>query len=90
MRMLLCYELAQSKALLHSVGWIRRAIRSDNVLFFKKDSSEILDLSLVDPRLCGFEASRPESDISTIHSCSERTLIQPVVQARKVSRALVG
>jgi serine/threonine protein kinase len=64
-RMRLGYELAQTLALMHSVGWIHKAIRSENVLFFNVEQANATPSFLNGARLCGFEASRLESDFST-------------------------
>jgi hypothetical protein len=61
-RFRLCHELAQSLSLLHSVGWIHRSIRSENILFFNVDARKD---ELNEPYLCGFEACRLEDDFST-------------------------
>ena len=60
-RINLCYILAQSISLFHSVGWIHRSFRSDNVIYFWKaesGDSPIWHKILLHPRICGFEASR--------------------------------
>lgn len=61
-RFRLCHELARSLSLFHSIGWIHRSIRSDNILFFHHVPQES---SLNEPYVCGFEACRLEEDIST-------------------------
>ena len=61
-RFRLCYKLAQSLSLLHSVNWIHRSIRSENILFF---NDAALEGDLEEPYLCGFEACRLENDLST-------------------------
>lgn len=61
-RFRLCHKLAQSLSLLHSVGWIHRSIRSENILFFNTDARTG---ELHEPYLCGFEACRLEDDFST-------------------------
>ena len=58
----LCYELARSLSLFHSVGWIHRSIRSENILFF---NSNLGGNCLIKPYICGFEACRLEEEIST-------------------------
>jgi hypothetical protein len=61
-RFRLCYDLSQSLSLLHSVGWIHRSIRSENILFFNHGAQ---GNNLNEPYLCGFEACRLEDDFST-------------------------
>jgi hypothetical protein len=61
-RFRLCHELARSLSLFHSIGWIHRSIRSDNVLFFH-DGPQPNNLDK--PYICGFEACRLEEDFST-------------------------
>jgi hypothetical protein len=57
-----CHDLAQSLSLFHSIGWIHRSIRSENILFFQ-DAARAN--SLDEPYICGFEACRLEEDTST-------------------------
>ncbi|KAH0556922.1 hypothetical protein GP486_005290 [Trichoglossum hirsutum] len=60
-RIRLCYDLARSLSLFHSIGWIHRGLRSENILFFDVAQTE----SLGHPYICGFEACRLEEDSST-------------------------
>jgi hypothetical protein len=53
-RMGLCAVLSRCMYSLHSVNWLHKAFRSDNILFF---ASEIPDLKA--PFVSGFELSRP-------------------------------
>jgi len=62
------FKIAQTIATtafqLHSVGWLHKSIRSENILFFPKpDSPNELDYSR--QYLVGFEFSRDENDTST-------------------------
>jgi hypothetical protein len=41
-RFKLAYALAESTFLLHSVGWIHKGMRSQNIVFFRKKTSETL------------------------------------------------
>jgi hypothetical protein len=64
LRFKLCHILAQSLSLFHSVNWIHRGFRSENVLFFTRtDSTDgpVLD----DPKISGFDVCRLENDFST-------------------------
>ena len=58
-RVRLGHQLALSLSLMHSVGWIHRGLRSDNILLLGGTSG------LENPKLCGFEASRLEGDFSS-------------------------
>lgn len=55
---------------LHSVGWLHKSIRADNILFFESPGSDSHSLSA--PFVCGFDFSRRDSplemteDVSTI------------------------
>ena len=44
---------------LHSVGWLHKSFRSDNVLFFETSDQNESDLST--PYVCGFDFARPDS-----------------------------
>lgn len=66
-RFQLCYYLAQSMSLFHSVGWRHRAFRSANILYFSA-ASQVGSLGASEisgPFICGFEASRLQSEHST-------------------------
>lgn len=64
-RFLLCHHLAQSLYLFHSVGWIHRAFRSENILFLlPSETVDQVNLKAAELRICGFEASRLENDKS--------------------------
>jgi len=60
-RIRLCHDVARSLSLFHSIGWIHRSFRSENVLFFNAAQRA----NLGQPYICGFEACRLEEDIST-------------------------
>ena len=65
LRFSMCYQLAESLFLLHSVNWVHRALRSDNVIFiFSDDDLDRVTLQRSELRICGFEASRPSTDSS--------------------------
>jgi hypothetical protein len=57
-----CHDLARSLLLFHSIGWIHRSIRSENILFFHAAARAN---NLDEPYICGFEACRLEEDTST-------------------------
>jgi hypothetical protein len=64
LRFKLCHILAQSISLFHSVNWIHRGFRSENILYFmRKDSTDAVLLD--DPKICGFDVCRLENDFST-------------------------
>ena len=64
-RLHLCYLLAHSLSLFHSVNWIHRAFRSENILFLKKPGTpDNTETDLTDPKISGFEVCRLESDVS--------------------------
>jgi serine/threonine protein kinase len=63
-RFKLCHILAQSLSLFHSVNWIHRAFRSENILFFTSENF-VDGPTLDDPKICGFDVCRPENDFST-------------------------
>ena len=60
-RIRLCHDLSRSLSLFHSIGWIHRSFRSENVLFFNTAQTA----NLGQPYICGFEACRLEEDTST-------------------------
>jgi serine/threonine protein kinase len=65
LRFSMCHQLAESLFLLHSVDWVHRALRSDNVLIIlPNDDLDRAALKLAELRICGFEASRPVTDSS--------------------------
>ena len=65
LRFSMCYQLAESLFLLHSVNWVHRALRSDNIIFiFSNDDLDRAAVKRAELRICGFEASRPEIDSS--------------------------
>jgi hypothetical protein len=57
-----CYSVAQALTravlYLHLAGWLYKGLRSDNILFFAKDLSEI---DFAYPSIAGFEYNRLES-----------------------------
>ncbi|KAF3491799.1 uncharacterized protein GIQ15_01316 [Arthroderma uncinatum] len=65
LRFSMCHQLAESLFLLHSVNWVHRALRSENVLFvFPDENLDRAALQGAKIRICGFEASRPSTDSS--------------------------
>jgi serine/threonine protein kinase len=60
-RFKLAYTLAETVLNLHSVDWLHKSIRSENILLPRKDSKIIYST----PYLVGFEFSRVESERST-------------------------
>lgn len=46
-RFRLCRTLAESMYLLHTVGWVHKSFRSENILFFPKQSSESSPLATI-------------------------------------------
>ncbi|RYP44671.1 hypothetical protein DL768_008905 [Monosporascus sp. mg162] len=61
-RLLLASMLADSVSSFHSVGWLHKGLRSDNILFF---GGETRDLDLGSLYISGFELSRP-SDMTEV------------------------
>jgi serine/threonine protein kinase len=57
-RIALAHAVAESLMYLHSVSWIHKSIRSDNILFFPGSSGSSLDLE--NPILSGFGYARPD------------------------------
>ncbi|MCJ1274123.1 hypothetical protein MMC21_001918 [Puttea exsequens] len=57
-RFALAYALALALLLFHACKWLHKGLRSDNILFFPKESEEIYIRSL---QIKGFEYSRPEN-----------------------------
>ena len=66
-RFRLCHYLAQSMSLFHSVGWRHQDFRSANILYFST-APQVGNLGASEisgPFICGFEASRLQSETST-------------------------
>jgi hypothetical protein len=61
-RFRLARALAETLFQFHSVNWLHKSVRSDNILLFR--GSKTLNFS--DPYLVGFEFSRGEGDQSTV------------------------
>ncbi|KAI0440443.1 prion-inhibition and propagation-domain-containing protein [Xylaria telfairii] len=70
LRVLLCAVLAQCVHTFHSVNWLHKGLRSDNVLFFASSSGSV---DLDSPYVSGFELSRP----SPIESMTEKPGFDP-------------
>lgn len=69
-RMKLAYALAESLGHLHSVGWVHKSLRSENIIFLPEaatsQSTELLEIAILEqPRIFGFEYSRLDSDFSS-------------------------
>ncbi|KAL2059780.1 hypothetical protein VTL71DRAFT_10164 [Oculimacula yallundae] len=71
-RMKLAYALAESLAHLHSVGWVHKSLRSENIIFLPStetptsSSTESPEVSILEhPHVFGFEYSRMDSDFSS-------------------------
>lgn len=71
-RFKLAHALAESLQLLHSVGWVHKSLRSENVVLFppkgfSADNRTTSDdvLKKYQPTLFGFEYSRPDSGFSS-------------------------
>lgn len=66
-RFQLCFQLAQSMSLFHSVNWIHKSFRSTNVLFSpsSSDTDCSLGIEFTSPFVVGFEASRLANDFSS-------------------------
>lgn len=69
-RMKLAYALAESLGHLHSVGWVHKSLRSENIIFLPgtatDQSTEIPEIAILEqPRIFGFEYSRLDSDFSS-------------------------
>ncbi|KAL2048353.1 hypothetical protein N7G274_000264 [Stereocaulon virgatum] len=56
-RRVLAQAISESLMYLHSVNWLHKGIRSDNVVFFVQPGSEAV---LTEPILSGFEYARPD------------------------------
>ncbi|OBT71304.1 hypothetical protein VF21_09945 [Pseudogymnoascus sp. 05NY08] len=66
----LAYALAESLGHLHSVGWVHKSLRSENIIFLPgtamDQSTEIPEIAILEqPRIFGFEYSRLDSDFSS-------------------------
>ncbi|KAF4332962.1 hypothetical protein FBEOM_13235 [Fusarium beomiforme] len=82
-RFVLARKLCAAVAQLHTVGWVHKSIRSDNILFFNTSSDDSMSLSIKQsPKapgpeifeslyLSGWEYSRPETGLSSVRSGSE-------------------
>ena len=57
-RVELGHRLAQSLSLFHSIGWLHRSFRSENILFFQSSQDDESRRELIEPFICGFEAAR--------------------------------
>ncbi|KAH7346177.1 hypothetical protein BKA65DRAFT_594740 [Rhexocercosporidium sp. MPI-PUGE-AT-0058] len=71
-RMRLAHTLAESLAHLHSVGWVHKSLRSENIIFLPgtetttSSSFEAPEVAILEyPRVLGFEYSRLDSDFSS-------------------------
>lgn len=71
-RMKLAHALTESLGHLHSVGWVHKSLRSENIMFFQDTeqapsaTGEAPELAVLEhPRLFGFEYSRLDSDFSS-------------------------
>ena len=67
-RLNLAKMLSRCISLYHSVGWIHRSIRSNNIIFFwpedrSKEDPKWTEI-ILEPYFCGFEASRLADDYS--------------------------
>ncbi|KAK5633616.1 hypothetical protein RRF57_009330 [Xylaria bambusicola] len=70
-RLSLCAVLARCLYSFHSVNWMHKGLRSDNVIFFASSSASV-DLS--SPYVSGFDLSRP----SSIDTMTEKPGFNPV------------
>lgn len=48
----------------HTVGWVHKSIRSDNILFFPEHYKDITVEDMIEPWIVGFEYSRDEQGCS--------------------------
>jgi hypothetical protein len=66
-RIKLAHAIAESIGLLHSVGWVHKSLRSENIIFFppQEAGNESGDALLEDPQIFGFEYSRVITDFSS-------------------------
>ncbi|KAF9776842.1 hypothetical protein IL306_004905 [Fusarium sp. DS 682] len=82
-RFVLARKLCAAVAQLHTVGWVHKSIRSDNILFFNTSFEDsMLSSTKQSPKapgpeifeslyLSGWEYSRPETGLSSVRSGSE-------------------
>ncbi|KAM5353430.1 hypothetical protein ACJ41O_000080 [Fusarium nematophilum] len=85
-RFVLARKLCAAVAQLHTIGWVHKSIRSDNILFFNAPASDLLSIPSSSSRqatatpdpdlfqslyLSGWEYSRPETGLSSVRSGSE-------------------
>jgi Prion-inhibition and propagation len=75
LRFHLGHQIAESLMLLHSVGWVHKGLRSDNIVFFRRKDQETGSdtqasgqpvATILQPLIVGFEYSRHESDVSSL------------------------
>ena len=59
-RFALAYSIASAISMFHATGWIHKAFRSDNILFFFKNGT----CCISSPYITGFEYARPEKQAS--------------------------
>ena len=59
-RFALAYSLASAISMFHATGWLHKAFRSDNILFFCENGMPCLK----SPYITGFEYARPEKQTS--------------------------
>ncbi|KAG4433090.1 hypothetical protein IFR05_011430 [Cadophora sp. M221] len=71
-RMKLAHAMAESLAHLHSVGWVHKSLRSENIIFLPaiepitSANAELPEVAILEePRVFGFEYSRLDSDFSS-------------------------
>lgn len=73
-RIALAHTLADSLQRLHSVGWLHKSLRSENIVLFPAtdmNDGEILPLDRLKPSLFGFEYARPDSGFSSRRADSD-------------------
>ncbi|KAF4965406.1 hypothetical protein FSARC_6784 [Fusarium sarcochroum] len=85
-RFVLARKLCAAVAQLHTIGWVHKSIRSDNILFFNAPAADLLTSGSTSSRpattspesdvfqslyLSGWEYSRPETGLSSVRSGSE-------------------
>ena len=59
-RFALAYSLASAISMFHATGWLHKAFRSDNILFFFKNGTPCIS----SPYISGFESARPAKEAS--------------------------
>ena len=59
-RFALAYSLASAMSMIHAIGWLHKAFRSDNILFFSQNGTSCI----TSPYITGFEYARPETQAS--------------------------